>query len=83
MVMRNSINKTEDYNGIPYTFDLKGSKVKRRSMPRDIRHYSSKKIRLMAQQVLKDIDLTNLTRYHDKNLINISLADRRKIMSSV
>ena len=42
MIMGNSIRKTSPKNSIPYKFDLKGSKIKRSSLPKKIHFYSKR-----------------------------------------
>ena len=60
MVMRNSITKTQAYSSIPYTFDLKGSSIKRRALPRYFEKLSKKKQKILTNQIMKDEDLRKI-----------------------
>ena len=80
--MRNSIIKTSIVNTIPYTFDLKGSRIKRRALPKKFEKFTSKQQKALVEQIMKDEDLTKFTRKMKPNLINITLTDRRKIIQS-
>lgn len=81
MIMGNSIRKTSPSNSIPYKFDLKGSKIKRSSLPNKIHLYSKRSFDLLTKsQVLKDLDFRLLANKGNSNLVNISILDRRRVI---
>lgn len=81
--MRNSIQKSSPLNEILYKFDLKGSKIKRRVLPEHVNTYGSNSFRKITQQVLKDRDLIYIQNFRQRDLINLSILDRRKIISTI
>ena len=84
MVMKNSIVKVNGSNKLLHTFDLKGSKIKRRVLPLSINLAGSHSFRMLTQQqVLKDRDLMYLQQFRQSDLINISMEDRRKIVYAI
>ena len=82
-IMKNSTLKASPKNEMSLKFDLKGSKVKRRVLPLDIHQYSQRNYDLMASQVLKDRDLVYIQSFRNKDIINISMEDRRNIIATV
>jgi len=80
MIMRNSINKTQEDSTIPYTFDLKGSSIKRRALPKHFEKLSKKKQKILSNQILKDEDLRKIMKKVESNLVNISLVARRRVI---
>lgn len=83
LVMRNSIQKSSPFNEIQYKFDLKGSKIKRRVLPENVNTYGPNSFKKITQQVLKDRDLTYIQDFRQRDIINLSIIDRRRIISTI
>ena len=81
--MSNSARLVSPLNEMSLKFDLKGSKVKRRVLPLNIQSFSKSKYQLITKQVLKDQDMTYIKNFRNKDIINISISDRRKIITII
>lgn len=71
MIMPNLIMPVDDMNKMKYKFDLKGSKIGRKTLPLDIIRLNPQILNQFSQGVLKDVDFDFLQKKH-KNLININ-----------
>lgn len=74
MLMKNSLLLTNPENVMTHIFDLKGSKVNRKVMPRDLKRSQVKSF--CKGKILKCQDLKYLLKFIKPNMIHLTIESR-------
>ena len=74
MLMKNSLLLTDPRNIMSHIFDLKGSKVKRKVIPNNLKRKHLEEF--CRTNILKCEDLVYLFKFIDPSLVNLSLESR-------
>lgn len=81
MVMSNSALKSQEEGTFSHIFDLKGSIIKRTSLPKEAKAVRGQSFKEMCRGiVLKDQDLIGIQTFKNPDLINIDLRTRTRIL---